>query len=1050
MTKSKKIINKKLRVSDTALYQAVFDSSIAGLFVIDSSGTILKVNDQAVQMFGYSKSALISEKLDIIFLNDNYKTIKLLMKNSISEHVQLMGLHTSGKKFEIDLRLVKTIAEGQTVFVIFCKHVDISVFESDRKLRYLIANVPGIVFRCTTDENYSIEFISNACETITGYLPEQFYDTGNLKWLSLVHIQDKAIVIEKRREAILEKKTYQISYRILTSTNKIKWVSEIVSCVQDRSGKVAFLEGFIQDVTERTEAKILLTKEKQLLWKYLDTTASVFLVINKDHTIKMVNKKGCEVLGYSAKELQGKNWFDICIPKGKRNKLTHFFDDLINGEQEVPEIKENWVLTKGNIKKFIRWQNALSKDENGAVTGMICSGIDVTEKVLAEQRLHFSIEKNKAILKVVPDVMTVHDKTGNVLEIHIPADSNAILSKEDIEGSSLNELLPLRVANMFKKAMANVLQKQTMQILEIQVPIRNRIFDFECRLVPLNNNQVLTISRNISETKEIQKTLRLRNKALNAAGNGIVIVDAQKSNLPIIYCNDAFTEITGYDREEVIGTNCNFLQNDDTDQDANIIMVNAIEKREASRVLLRNYRKDGTLFWNDLSITPLLDENNNLTHFIGVQNDVTEIQRDKNKLKQYANSLEEKVADRTKEIESTVQKLVENNLILEDQIYETKLAERKAQRSQAQLIAIAENFPNGFISVFNSDFELVFIEGEELKRMNLDKGKYEGKQVDHISVFSKIQLQNIKRKISTTFSGTSLSFEVSFGEHIYAVNTTPLKSDNEQIIWALFVYNNITQQKKVQEKLAKALKIEQELNELKSRFISIASHEFRTPLSAILSSAILIGRQNEPGLEDKRQKHVTRIRTHVKRLVVILNDFLSLSRLEEGKVEAKPKFFELIKFCKTLIDDMESAKKDEQSIQIIHTDEEIMAFLDPKLLSHILTNLLSNSLKYSDEGKVVVLEIKRDNKIIEFNIIDNGIGIEEKEQKRLFERFFRADNATYIQGTGLGLYIVKQYAELMGGTVSFKSEIGIGSTFTVQLNLNYNLDEYEKDFINRR
>ncbi|MDO1513899.1 PAS domain S-box protein [Maribacter confluentis] len=1050
MTELKKHTNKKLEVSDAALYQAVFDSSMAGLFVIDSSGSILKVNDQAVQMFGHPKSALISEKLDIIFLNDNYKTIQLLMKNSTSEHVQLMGLHTSGKKYEIDLRLVKTSAEGQTVFVIFCKKVDISVFESDRKLRYLIANVPGIVFRCTTDQNFSIEFISNACETITGYLPKQFYDTGNLKWLSLVHIADKAFVKEKRREAISEKKTYQISYRILTSTNKIKWVSETVSCVHDRSGKIGFLEGFIEDVTERTEAKILLTKEKQLLWKYLDTAASVFLVINKDHTIEMVNRKGCEVLGYSAKELEGKNWFDICIPKEKRNELTHFFDDLINGEQEVPGIKENWVLTKGNRKKFIRWQNALSKDDNGEVTGMISSGIDVTEKVLAEKRLHSSMEKNRAILKVIPDVMTVHDEKGSVLEIHIPADVNTILSKEGIEGKDLDQLLPLTIAKRLKKAITSVLQNKIMRILEIQVPIKHRIVDFECRLVPLNNNQVLTIARNISKTKEIQKTLRLRNKALNAAGNGIVIVDAQKSNLPIIYCNNAFTEITGYNREEVIGINCNFLQNDDGDQDAISTMGNAIKNGEACRVLIRNYRKNGVMFWNDLSITPLFNENKNLTHFIGVQNDVTEIQRDKHQLEQYANILEEKVADRTKEIESTVQKLVENNLILEDQIYETKLAERKAQRSQAQLIAITENFPNGFIAVFNSNFELVFIEGEELKRMKLKKSKFEGKKVDHFSVFTEIQINAIKRKISTTFSGKSLSFEVTFGGLIYAVNTTPLKSDNGLVVWALFVYNNITQQKKVQEKLTKALKDEQELNELKSRFISIASHEFRTPLSAILSSAILIGKQNRPGLENKRQKHVTRIRTHVKRLVVILNDFLSLSRLEEGRVVAKPKFFELIKFCKSLIDDMESAKKDEQSIRFIHNDAEIMAFLDPNLLTHILTNLLSNSLKYSDEGKVVVLEIKRENKIIEFNIIDNGIGIKENEQNRLFDRFFRADNATYIQGTGLGLYIVKQYVELMGGTVSFKSEYGIGSTFTVQLNLNYNLDQYEKDFINRR
>ena len=114
----------------------------------------------------------------------------------------------------------------------------------------------------------------------------------------------------------------------------------------------------------------------------------------------------------------------------------------------------------------------------------------------------------------------------------------------------------------------------------------------------------------------------------------------------------------------------------------------------------------------------------------------------------------------------------------------------------------------------------------------------------------------------------------------------------------------------------------------------------------------------------------------------------------------------------------------------------MQVLLDPKLLGHILTNLLSNALKYSEEGKEVVLEIQQTEKALTFNITDNGIGIPDREQKNLFERFFRAENATNIEGTGLGLHIVKQYVELMEGSVSFTSKVGKGSTFTVQLPLN--------------
>jgi len=266
----------------------------------------------------------------------------------------------------------------------------------------------------------------------------------------------------------------------------------------------------------------------------------------------------------------------------------------------------------------------------------------------------------------------------------------------------------------------------------------------------------------ISETKKIQNTLHLRNKALEAAGNGIIIADAQQPDLPIIYCNNAFTRMNGYRKSEVLGKNCRFLQNDDRDQGEVKTLSIAIENGKSCRVTLRNYRKDGSRFWNELTITPLFDENQKLTHFIGVQNDVTEIQTTKKQLEVYADKLETKVVERTKEIEATVKKLVETNLNLEEQVQETKLAENKAQWSQNQFAAIAKNFPNGFIVVFNSDFELVYVEGEELKKVNFKKVDFEGNRIDDLPIFSARQIERMKEDVLRTVEGQSLSFEVEF------------------------------------------------------------------------------------------------------------------------------------------------------------------------------------------------------------------------------------------------------------------------------------------------
>ena len=246
------------------------------------------------------------------------------------------------------------------------------------------------------------------------------------------------------------------------------------------------------------------------------------------------------------------------------------------------------------------------------------------------------------------------------------------------------------------------------------------------------------------------------------------------------------------------------------------------------------------------------------------------------------------------------------------------------------------------------------------------------------------------------------------------------------------VYSNISEQKRAELDIKEALKKEQELNELKSRFVSMASHEFRTPLTAILSSATLIGKLNQPGKEERREKYVKQIESNVQNLVVILNDFLSMSRLEEGKTSFQPEPFDLVQLSKLVVDEIETSKKEGQKITLKHDRPTILVTLDSKLMRHILVNLISNAIKYSAENtKIDIAITSQDNKAM-IQVSDQGIGISPEEHYNLFDRFFRAKNATNIQGTGLGLHIVKQYTELMGGTVNFKSEVGKGTTFFVE------------------
>ena len=249
---------------------------------------------------------------------------------------------------------------------------------------------------------------------------------------------------------------------------------------------------------------------------------------------------------------------------------------------------------------------------------------------------------------------------------------------------------------------------------------------------------------------------------------------------------------------------------------------------------------------------------------------------------------------------------------------------------------------------------------------------------------------------------------------------------------------DITARKKAEAKLLtvegdlQALKKEKELSELKSRFVSMASHEFRTPLSTILSSVSLAEKYKNLNQEEKRDKHYKRIKSAVYNLTGILNDFLSIDKLEQGKIEANPVVFDVPEYIQDVVEEMQTMAKTGQEIKFIFTGERKKICLDKHILKNILINLISNAIKYSPEGKVIEVNVHL-NAQLKIEVKDHGIGIPKEEQKHLFERFFRAKNSFNIQGTGLGLNIVKKYTELMGGELSFESEEEIGTTFTVEL-----------------
>ncbi|MEN9702532.1 MAG: hypothetical protein RIR55_1874 [Bacteroidota bacterium] len=266
-------------------------------------------------------------------------------------------------------------------------------------------------------------------------------------------------------------------------------------------------------------------------------------------------------------------------------------------------------------------------------------------------------------------------------------------------------------------------------------------------------------------------------------------------------------------------------------------------------------------------------------------------------------------------------------------------------------------------------------------------------------------------------------------EEIKLLNTGLEEKVNNR---TLELQNILSELEASKEELTISLEKQKEVNDLKSRFVSMASHEFRTPLSTILSSISLLAKYTTTEDQSKRDRHIERIKSSVKSLTDILNEFLSLGKIEEGKVEVKAEEFDITEFISNIINEMNVLLKNNQKIEYNHTGSHI-TYLDSNLLKHVIVNLMSNAIKFSPENATIFINtsINESNTILE--IIDQGLGIPQSDQIHLFERFFRATNVTNIQGTGLGLHIVGRYVELLKGTIQYKSELEKGSTFTITL-----------------
>lgn len=950
----RKAAEQKLKQNEMK-FRSFFENNALGTVIMINLHQPSLINQTFADMLGYTKKELESmstiEMLKLITHPEDFKTDlayvdKIRSRVCSAYRIEKRFIRKEGQILYADVSTKVLFDDSSQDYIAFSivlditekKKIERSLKENEEKFRSILSNSPGVFYRCANDETYTMEYISEEIERISGYPTTDFIHNSIRSYASLIYPDDKKIVDEAIEQAISINEPYKIKYRIIDKEGTIRWVFERGRGVFDESGRFQWLDGFIFDITHQKEMEETIHRVNEILTR---SQLVSFVWINEEGwPVDFVSDNVEKIFGYTKDDLLSGlvNYSDLIYEED----LCRVGEEVRNylADTTLSEFSQQYrIRSKNGIVHWIEDKTIIRRDEQGNATHLEGIVYEITDRKNAEDLLKENERKYRLLFEESNDAVIIHDLDGNIIDVNEKTCQLLDYSKDRLQKMSIAQIHPDYALEDSKKAFEEIKKQgnvrfdskvQRRDLTLIDVEISSRIIDENKRIVQgivrdiskrkadeqkiLEKNKELQVTTKRLEylTDDMEKTLAELDQIFNNRSTAMVVLD---ENFRILRINDTYADLFDVYKPKALGKKCSeVLQLPYCNTQCfkkGCPIKKELQQKESFEFEEKLKHKDGSYSIYVITASQYYGIDRSTQGIILSYNDVTQIRLNQDELQE----INQELLDTREETEDYVALLQEKTAALE-------LSNEKLYHSE-----------------------------------------------------EKIRKQNVKL---------------------------------------------------------------QKLDELKSNFLNVTSHELRTPMSSIKGYAQMMSNDTLGKVNEEQQKALEVMLRNINRLDTLIQDILDISRLESGTLKFIPENTDIADLLGDIKETMYSAAKEKNidlNIELYDTLPNLD--IDKERIKQVLMNLINNAVKFSEEKTQITIKgfIKDDDVVIQ--VKDQGRGIPKDKQEHVFETFYQVDSGMdrKFGGAGLGLAISRGIVIAHGGSIWLESEgvPGEGTTFTFTL-----------------